>query len=70
MAQGAAAEPVTHTITALNDALTDRLFSLLVPRFELQGLDWCWLSVGSEGRREQTVATDQDNAILFECASR
>jgi CBS domain-containing protein len=67
VAQGAAAEPVTHTITALNDALTDRLFSLLVPRFELQGLDWCWLSVGSEGRREQTVATDQDNAILFEC---
>jgi CBS domain-containing protein len=67
VAQGAAAEPVTHTITALNDALTDRLFSLLVPRFELQGLDWCWLSVGSEGRREQTVATDQDNAILFDC---
>jgi CBS domain-containing protein len=68
VAQGAAAEPVTHTITALNDALTDRLFSLLVPRFELRGLDWCWLSVGSEGRREQTVATDQDNAILFDCA--
>jgi CBS domain-containing protein len=69
VAQGAAAEPVTHTITALNDALTDRLFSLLVPRFDLEGLDWCWLSVGSEGRREQTVATDQDNAILFECAA-
>jgi CBS domain-containing protein len=26
------------------------------------------LSVGSEGRREQTVATDQDNAIVYECA--
>jgi CBS domain-containing protein len=67
VAQGAAAEPLTHTITALNDALTGRLFGLLAPRFELDGLDWCWLSVGSEGRREQTVATDQDNAILFEC---
>jgi CBS domain-containing protein len=69
IAQGAAAEPLMHTITALNDALTDRLFGLLVPRFELEGLDWCWLSVGSEGRREQTVATDQDNAMLFECAA-
>ena len=67
VAQGAAAEPLTHTITALNDALTERLFALVAPRFDLAGLDWCWLSVGSEGRREQTVATDQDNAILFSC---
>jgi CBS domain-containing protein len=67
VAQGAAAEPLTHTITALNDALTHRLFELLLPRFDLAGIDWCWLSVGSEGRREQTVATDQDNAIVFGC---
>jgi len=69
VAQGAAAEPLTHTITALNDALTERLFALVAPGFDLAGLDWCWLSVGSEGRREQTVATDQDNAILFACGS-
>jgi len=66
---GAAAETLTHTITALNDALTHRLFDLLLPRFEIDDLDWCWLSVGSEGRREQTVATDQDNAILFQGAT-
>jgi len=65
VAQGVAAESLTHTITALNDALTQRLFDLLLPRFALDGLDWCWLSVGSEGRREQTSATDQDNAIVF-----
>ncbi len=69
VAQGAAAEPLTHTITALNDALTERLFVLLEPGFDLAGLDWCWLSVGSEGRREQTVATDQDNAVLFRGAA-
>jgi len=67
VAQGAAAEPLTHTITALNDALTQRLFELVQPGFNLDGIDWCWLSVGSEGRREQTVSTDQDNAIVFEC---
>ena len=68
VAQGAAAEPITHTITGLNDALSHRLFDLLLPQFDLQDLEWCWLAVGSEGRREQTVATDQDNAILFRCA--
>ena len=62
---GAAAETLTYTITALNDALTHRLFDLLLPRFDIDDLDWCWLSVGSEGRREQTVATDQDNALIF-----
>jgi len=67
VAQGAAAEPLTHTITALNDALTQRLFELLLPSFQLEDVSWCWLAVGSEGRREQTVATDQDNAIVFEC---
>ena len=67
VAQGAAAEPLTHTLTALNDALTHRLFELIAPGFNLGGIDWCWLSVGSEGRREQTVATDQDNAIVFDC---
>jgi CBS domain-containing protein len=69
VAQGAAAEPLTHTITSLNDALTHRLFDLLLPEYELDDVDWCWLSVGSEGRREQTVVTDQDNAILFYCAA-
>ncbi|RPI15324.1 MAG: CBS domain-containing protein [Lysobacterales bacterium] len=67
VAQGAAAEPITHTITGLNDALTHRLFDLVLERHDLAGIDWCWLAVGSEGRREQTVATDQDNAILFRC---
>jgi CBS domain-containing protein len=27
---------------------------------------WAWLALGSEGREEQTVATDQDNAIIFD----
>jgi CBS domain-containing protein len=66
IAQGAAAEGLTHTIAALNDAMTERVFDLLLPGADLAGLEWCWLSLGSEGRREQTIATDQDNAIVFE----
>ncbi len=65
LAQGAAAEPLTHTVAALNDALTLRLIDLLAPARELAGIEWCWLSLGSEGRREQTIASDQDNALVF-----
>ena len=66
LAQGAAAEPLTHTIASLNDALTLRLFDLLAASHDLSGVSWCWLSLGSEGRREQTIASDQDNALAFE----
>ncbi|MBS0376327.1 MAG: CBS domain-containing protein [Proteobacteria bacterium] len=65
LAQGAAAEPLTRTIAALNDALAVRLIDLLAPAHALEGLRWCWLSLGSEGRREQTIASDQDNALIF-----
>jgi CBS domain-containing protein len=65
IAQGARAELLTQTITSVNDALTHRLFALLEPRFDLAGIEWCWLSLGSEGRSEQTIATDQDNALIF-----
>jgi CBS domain-containing protein len=27
---------------------------------------WCWLALGSEGRIEQTLVTDQDNALIVE----
>jgi CBS domain-containing protein len=68
VAQGAAAGPLTHAIAALNDAVTHRLFALLTPRHSLEGIEWCWLALGSEGRREQTVASDQDNALVFTTA--
>ncbi|MBW4968450.1 cyclic nucleotide-binding protein, partial [Pseudoalteromonas sp. CR1] len=30
------------------------------------GVPFSWLCFGSEGRREQTLFTDQDNGILFD----
>jgi CBS domain-containing protein len=65
MAQGAAAEPLTATIASLNDQLSRRVIELALQRHDLAGIDWCWIALGSEGRREQTFATDQDNALLF-----
>jgi CBS domain-containing protein len=65
LAQGVGAEPLTRTISSLNDALTRRAIDLVRREHALDGIDWCWLALGSEGRGEQTFATDQDNAIVF-----
>ena len=66
LAQGVGAEPLTRTIASLNDLLTRRAIELVLVRHDLSGIDWCWQALGSEGRSEQTFATDQDNALVFE----
>jgi CBS domain-containing protein len=64
LAQGVDAEHVTQMTSALNDSLAQRLIGLVAQRHSLPGR-WCWLALGSEGRLEQTLATDQDNALIF-----
>ena len=67
LAQGVGAEQLTHFISALNDSLTRRIITLNLETHDLVGIDWAWLSFGSEGRDEQTFSTDQDNGIVFLC---
>jgi CBS domain-containing protein len=68
LAQGVGAEPLTRTIASLNDLLSRRVIELALARHDLADIDWCWLALGSEGRGEQTFATDQDNALVFDAA--
>ena len=56
---------VTRVLSSLNDAIARRLLGLLQRRFRLPPARWCWLGLGSEGRLEQTLTTDQDNGLLF-----
>ena len=65
LAQGVDAGPLTAMVSALNDALTRRVIELAAARRPLAGA-WCWLALGSEGRMEQTLVTDQDNALIVE----
>jgi CBS domain-containing protein len=69
LAQGVSAEALTRTIASLNDALTRETINLALRNHALAGIDWCWLALGSEGRHEQTLATDQDNALVFAAGS-
>ena len=69
LAQGMDAENLTAIISSLNDRLTERIIALESETdLKLAGLRWCWLALGSEGRMEQTLATDQDNALIFDAA--
>ena len=67
LAQGVGAEQLTQFISALNDALTRRVLQLNLENHNFDGIEWCWLAFGSEGRDEQTFVTDQDNGIVFGC---
>lgn len=63
--QGMHASNLTALISDLNDRLTKRLIKLELSNAGLDDMQMCWLALGSEGRSEQTIATDQDNALIY-----
>jgi CBS domain-containing protein len=65
LGQGVQAKQLTALISHLNDALTQRLVDLLAHEYGVDLGRFCWLALGSEGRSEQTISTDQDNAIVL-----
>ena len=69
LAQGMNAENLTAILSSLNDRLTQRVIELESRAANLPDLEWCWLALGSEGRMEQTLATDQDNALIYRSAT-
>lgn len=69
MAQGVAPEQLTQFISTFNDLIAERIVELECKASGITGTPLhdglCWLALGSEGRFEQTLNTDQDNAIIF-----
>jgi CBS domain-containing protein len=69
--QEVAIEFVCAMITEINDALVHRAFDRAVAEADAvhggpPAARGCWIAMGSEGRREQLLRTDQDNAIVYE----
>ncbi len=53
-------------ISLLNDQISEKLISLLKQgRFKGLGVKNAFMVLGSEGRRDQTLKTDQDNAMII-----
>jgi len=69
LAHGASSTQITHIVTLLNDHTVSRVIELTLEQLGDPGIPFTWLCFGSEGRREQTLHTDQDNGILFEAAN-
>jgi CBS domain-containing protein len=65
LGQGVNARQITALISHLNDLLTRRLLEIKAAQHDIELARVCWLAFGSEGRSEQTVATDQDNALIL-----
>lgn len=62
---------VASVITEVNDTIIQRAVQLAVEKHasefpEFENLKFCFLSLGSEGREEQLLRTDLDNAIVYE----
>lgn len=60
---------LSNIISEINDTLIRRAIRLSLDEMSQSGREppapFCWLALGSEGREEQLLRTDQDNAIVF-----
>lgn len=65
LAAGATAEQLGQTVSAVTDALVLRLIELGEARLGSPPGPYAWLVAGSQARREQTVHSDQDHAMLL-----
>lgn len=63
--EGARAGNIMKIITEINDRLVRKIMEITEKKCGRPPLPFCWIVFGSEGRKEQTFKTDQDNAIIY-----
>ena len=65
--------PINHIssiVGEINLAITKRAIELAIEKIGTPPpAQFAWLNIGSQGRKEQLLMTDQDNAIIFEDVS-
>jgi CBS domain-containing protein len=69
LAAGLDALDVTGAVADANDSLTRRLLGLAESHLGPPPSRYVWLALGSHGRREQVLSSDQDSAIAYEATS-
>jgi CBS domain-containing protein len=63
---GATVKNITRYITTFSDTILNKLVEFAIAELGSPPCRFAFMIMGSEGRREQTLKTDQDNAIIFE----
>ncbi len=66
ISSGANAKNLTRFITTISDTILNKLIGFALERRPPPPARFAFMIMGSEGRNEQTLKTDQDNAIIFE----
>ncbi|MDX6520864.1 MAG: hypothetical protein QOF08_1469 [Gaiellales bacterium] len=62
---GVSAVDACRVLTLAGDTATIRLLDLAIQRNGPPPCAWAWMALGSVARREQTLASDQDNAMAY-----
>ena len=62
---GISACDLARIIADTNDRLAQRILRFIEAELGPPPLPYCWLGLGSAGRREQALKTDQDHALVY-----
>ncbi|HZA49708.1 MAG TPA: DUF294 nucleotidyltransferase-like domain-containing protein [Myxococcaceae bacterium] len=65
VAEGLDASAIAGFVSRINDTLLDRILGWAEDDLGQRPAPYAWIVFGSEGRMEQTLLTDQDNALLY-----
>lgn len=57
---------ITDITATFSDAVTQRIIEISLMKLGKPPVGFLFVVMGSEGRREETLLTDQDNALIFE----
>ena len=68
--KGVGVMEIHSLITDYRHILTQRVVAVMSARMSPQPCEFAWFNMGSDGRREQTFFTDQDNALVYEVDSK
>ncbi len=63
---GAKPENITKLISKISDLISEKIITFAIEELGPPPVDFAFIVLGSEGRSEQTLVTDQDNAIIYE----
>jgi len=63
--KGVGVMEIHSLITDYRHLLTERVVTLISAKLSPQPCEFAWFNMGSDGRREQTFFTDQDNALVY-----
>jgi CBS domain-containing protein len=66
LGRGVNAEIVNQIITTVADTIAQKVIESVVAEIGAPPAKFVFMVLGSEGRKEQTFKTDQDNAIIYE----